>query len=234
MWTSYILGPLYALLPRRWREKVHRGSDEVLGRLSLISGMLEFVAALAVMRVWYLHFFTTLAEKYVHYVDTTKDARIYTQEAVTQAGFVAFLFTPLTWVTSYFVVEGLLRTFVALATGEACPSLPLVGVDYFCRLATCRPAAPELPLVRDEISTGDATCDMKISSCRRKPDWKHPYTIRYAGAFFQIIGEQANGAGPRPYVYRLRRLAPGDVARGLNDYDPAEVLTPPYHVDRLS
>jgi len=234
MWTTYVFGPLYALLPRRWRERLHRGSDDLLGRATLVSGILEFVVALAVMRAWYMRFFMMLAEKYVHYVEATKDARIYTQEAVTQAGFIAFLFSPLTWMILYFVAEGLLRVFVALASNEACPSFPLLAADYLYRLATRKPAAPDLPLVRDEITAGDSKCDMRICSCRRKPDWKHPYTIHYAGAFFQVVGDQANGAGPRPFVYRLRRLAPGDIARGLREYDPDDVLHPRYQVERLS
>jgi len=233
LWKAYLLGPMYTLLPGRFREKLHRGSDELLGRATLVSGILEFVVALAVMRVWYMRFFMTLAEKYVHYVDTTNQRTIYTQEAVSQAGFVAFLLTPLTWIVFFFVAEGLFRTFVAMATGEACASLPLFATDCLYRVATRASAPPELPLVRDEITAGDATCDLKISSCRRKPDWKHPYTIRYAGAFFQVVGEQTDGAGPRPYVYRLRRLAAGEIARGLRDYDPDDVLSPVYQVERL-
>lgn len=233
MWTTYVFGPLYALLPRRFRQEFHRGSDKLLGRATMMSGILECIVALAVMRAWYMHYFTQLAEKYVQYVNTTNDKLIYTQEAVSQAGFVAFLFTPLTWILIFFFGEGLLRTFMAAATDEACPSFPFFAADYLYRLATRRSATPELPLVRDEISNGDATCDLRISSCRRKPDWKHPYTIRYGGAFFQVVGEQANGAGPRPHVYRLRRLAPGDVARGLRDYDPDDVLNPRYQVERL-
>jgi len=62
----------------------------------------------------------------------------------------------LTWVIFYFVAEGLFRTFVALATGEPCASFPLFAVDYLYRVATRRSAAPELPLVRDEITAGGA------------------------------------------------------------------------------
>jgi hypothetical protein len=233
MWTTYVFGPLYALLPRRFRQKFHRGSDTMLSRATTISGVLEFVVALGAMRAWYMHYFLMLADKYVRYVNTTEDKQIYTQEAVSQAGFVAFLFTPLTWIILFFIGEGLVRTFMPLATDEAFPSFPFFAVDYLYRLATRRSAVPELPLVRDEISAGDAACDLRISSCRRKLDWKHPYTIRYGGAFFQVVGEQANGGGPRPYVYRLRRLAPGDNASGLRDYDPDDVLHPRYQVERL-
>jgi hypothetical protein len=79
MWTSYLFGTLYTLLPRRWPEKMHRGSEELLGPLSLLSGNGIF-GVFGVMRAWYMHYFMMLAEKYVHYVDTTPDGKIYTQE----------------------------------------------------------------------------------------------------------------------------------------------------------
>jgi len=69
---EYLLGPLYALLPRRWRERMHRGSAELLGRVPLVSGVLEFLAAMVVMRARYMSFFGMLAEKYVHYVYTIR------------------------------------------------------------------------------------------------------------------------------------------------------------------
>jgi hypothetical protein len=48
-----------------------------------------------------------------------------------------------------------------------------------------------------------------------------------------VIGENYIGRGPRPYVYSLRRLPMGEIARGLKEYDPRDVLTPVFRVERL-
>lgn len=232
-WTTYIVGPVYTLLPRRWRARTHHASGQSLGRAALISGILEAVLSLIVVRAWYLSFFGILAEKYVHYLETTHANTMFSSETVTQAGFVTFAFHPLTWVILYFGLEGTLRAFAALSTGEAYGIFPLFALDYAYRLAARGSPAPELPLVRDEITTGDANCDIKIASCRRKPDWKHPFTIRYSGAFFQVVAEKVVHAGPRPYVYSLRRLPPGSIARGLQNYDPEDVLVPVHRIKPL-
>lgn len=217
---TYVTGPVYAFLPRQLRDRVHQGSPDLLSRLTLLSGILEFAVAMVVMRAWYLRFFGILAASYSNYVSTTQEARVYTEDAVRQAGFAGFLFTPLTWIIFFFAAEGLFRTLVA-ASGEACGSFPLFVVARLLGIGgTRRSTAPELPLTGDEVTTGDAKCDLKISSSCRKPDWKYPYTIRYKGSFFQVISERHRLTGSRRYVYRLRRLPPGEIARGLRDYDP--------------
>lgn len=233
-WTTYVLGPFYTLLPRRWRARPRHADNQSLGRAALISGILEAVLSLFFVRVWYMSYFGMLANEYVHYLQTTTSNVVFSAESVTQAGFIAFATHPLTWFILYFGVEGTLRGFAAISTGEAYGTLPLFALDYAYRLATRRSPRPELPLVRDEITTGDPDCDIKIASCRRKPDWKYPFTIRYSGAFFQVIGEKRILVGPRPYVYSLRRLPPGSVARGLQNYDPEDVLVPVHTIKSLA
>ena len=55
---------------------------------------------------------------------------------------------------------------------------------------------------------------MRIYSCRRRSEWRYPFTIRYGGAYFQVIDEKFIDAGPRPYAYSLRRLPPGKSREG--------------------
>lgn len=216
----YALGPLYALLPRQFRERLHRGSPALLGRLTLISGILEFLVAMAVMRVWYLRFLGMLAANYTQYIYSTQDVRPYAEDAVRQPGLTAFLFTPLTWIIFFFAAEGLFRILVATASDEGCAAFPFFVLGWLFAGPTRRPSALQLPNISDEVTNGDARCDLKISSCGPKPDRKYPYTIRYRGTFFQVISARRQLTGSRPYVYRLRRLPPGETARGLRDYDP--------------
>ncbi|MGH9735361.1 MAG: hypothetical protein ACRD8A_12320 [Candidatus Acidiferrales bacterium] len=186
---------------------------------------------MAVLRAWYWRFFTILGQKYAHQVLSMKYTLIAPSDRLGAAGFVVLATTPVTWLILYFVAEGLFRIFVAMGTGEACGLLPLVIIDYVCR-PLFRPTKRQLPLVSDEvIAQGDH--DLTISSCRRKPEWKHPYAIRYHRAFFRVVGQKTQTFGPRPYVYTLRRLGPGEVASGLRDYDPRDILSIPYQVQRL-
>lgn len=233
MLIDYLLGPLFTLLPKRWREGICSLSEQVLSRAATISGILEFLAALFVFRVWYGRFFAMLAEQYVSTVQRVKTNYIQPSDTIGEAGFLFFMTSPLTWVILFFLAEGLFRTFVALGTGEACGTFPLVFIDWLSRALFSSPGSKqEITLVPDEVSPGDGKCDLRISSCRRKPEWKPPYAIRYGGTFFRIIGEKRTG-GPRPFVYALRRLAPGEKASGLREYTPDDVLRTPYQVDRF-
>lgn len=234
MFIDYLFGPLYTLLPRRWRDGIFAISDRVLGRAAVISGILEFLAALFLLRVWYGRFFAMLGEQYTDTVVRMKTNYIRPSGTIGQAGVLFFITTPLTWLIVFFVAEGLFRTVVALGTGEACGTFPLFIVDWLSRALFSSPGSKQevVALVADEVSPGDGKCDLRISSCRRKPEWKPPYAIRYGGSFFRIIGEKRAG-GARPFVYTLRRLAPGERASGLREYTPEDVLHTPYQVDRL-
>lgn len=126
---------------------------------------------------------------------------------------------------AYFCVEGIVRFYEAVSSGEGIGSFPLTAIADLWRIAKKSTARSPLPLVRDEVLPGDSACDLKIASCRAKSEWKYPYTIHYAGAYFQVTGHIELAAGPRPYTYSLRRLPPGEIARGLKDYSPDDILT---------
>ena len=155
-------------------------------------------------------------------------------ESVAHAGFFTFISHPLTWVFLYFGSEGTLRLFAALTTGELYGTAPLWVLERLCGIAVWGRRRPDLPLVRDEVTGGGTACDIRIYSCRQKTDWKYPFTIRYGGAYFQVFEEKFVDAGPRPHLYLLRRLPPGEVARGLADFDPDDVLIPVHRVESLA
>lgn len=228
-WTGYFLGPVYASLPKRWRYVEHHGSARFMARCAMVSGFLEFIIALLVMRFWYVKFFGFLGSAYAHAALDSSDENPVTKiapEAVGGAGFLVFVASPITWLIFYFVVEGVLRLAAAVVAGEVCGILPLCAIDFAYNFAARRRPQQQLPLVRDEVLPGDGACNLKIASCRKRPDWKYPFTIRYEGAFFQVVAEHFGKVGPRPYVYSLRRLPPGEVARGLREYHPDDVLVP--------
>lgn len=235
-WAGYILGPIYATLPKRWRHVDHHGSERFMARCAIVSGALESLAAILVLRFWYMKFFGFFGSAYAHAaLDSPAETPItkIAPEVIGSAGFIVFVANPLTWLIVYFFCEGILRMTAAVVTGESCGILPLCAVDFTHYLATRGRSRAALPLVRDEILPGGPGCDIRIASCRKRPDWKYPFTIRYEGAYFQVVAEQSANVGPRPHVYSFRRLPPGEVARGLRDYHPDDVLVPAQRVQSL-
>ena len=157
-------------------------------------------------------------------VDDARNLTV-TPEMFGGAGLLVFASNPITWLILYFGLEGILRMTTAVISGEAYGILPFYIVDFVYRI-TLRLRRPkqELALVRDEILPGNKSCDLRIAACRKRPEWKYPFTIRYGGAFFQVIATESTLVGARPHIYSLRRLPPGEIARGLRDYDPDDVL----------
>lgn len=227
MWlATYVLGPIFTMLPRRWREKFFRTTPNRLSRAATLSGIFEAIAALVGLAIWY-SVYVTLASNALSRAGTGANERIGL------FAYIWFWFNPITWIVAYFGIEGLVRSLAALVAGECYGTLPLFIIDRIFHRATKSRQKPLLPLVSDEITPGDATCEIKIASCRQKSDWKHPFTIRYGGAYFQVIADMYLGAGPRPYVYSLRRLPVGEVARGLEDYHPSDILSMTQPVARV-
>ncbi len=221
MFATYILGPVVTLLPRRWREKIFPSTPSRVARAATISGILESVVTLVGLVTWYSIYIADATET----ISRSAAGAPESPERIGLFGYVWFWLNPITWVIAYFGLEGVMRSAAALVAGEAYGTLPLCVADYLWRRVKRGRARPELPLIADEISPGDGTCDMKIASCRNKLDWKYPFTIRFAGAHFQVIACINLGAGPRAYVYSLRRLPPGEIARGLKEYRTEDILT---------
>jgi hypothetical protein len=221
LFATYILGPIFALLPRRWRERVLRSTPGRVARAATISGILESVLSLLALVGWYSIYATLASEA----IDHSSSGASAGSERIGLFGYVWFWMNPITWVVAYFILEGVTRSLAALVTGEAYGTMPLCVMDYLFRRMKRGRAKPELPLVPDEITPGDAACDMKVASCRARLDWTYPFTIRYSGAYFQVVARIDLGAGPRPYVYSLRRLPHGEIAQGLKEYHPDDILT---------
>jgi hypothetical protein len=220
--STYIFGPFVTMLPRRWRAKPLATVSIQLSRASMLSGIVEAALAIVSLTVWYSIYVTLLSSAAAH-----SSVAVPEQSAnrIGMFAYVWFWLNPITWVVAYFVLEGAMRFLAGLVTGEAYAILPLWALERSLRFVEQRNARPALPLVADEITPGDASCDMKIASCREKSNWKYPFTIRFAGSYFQVVGSVNLDAGPRPHVYSLRRLPPGEVAGGLKNYDPADILT---------
>jgi hypothetical protein len=80
--------------------------------------------------------------------------------------------------------------------------------------------------VEDEVSRGDEnqTWDLRVASCRAKLMWRFPLAVRYQGEFFQVVGNAPAETTGRPHVYLLKRTHPAEALRGLENFDPQDVL----------
>ena len=223
MWT-YLIGPILAFLPRRLRARWWPNSPIEWKSATVPSGIVEAILSLAALGIWYIEYFAFLAHKFVAAREAPGSNFQYGWEPVRHAGLFAFALHPLTWIILYFGCEGIVRSLAALTEQHSYGILPFTAADYiYCVLVRPRPVA-QLPLVRDEMTPGQGEYDLQISSCRQRPAWKYPFTIRYGGTYFQVVGESRLAAGPRPYLYQLRRLPPGEIARGLKEYDPDDIF----------
>lgn len=218
MFETFILGPVIALLPRRWREDLvaTRGNVSLVPG-AIISGVAEAILGLAALIAWYSIFVTMAAQAVA-----TSSGPGAGNSRIGMYAYVLFWLNPITWVVAYFGLEGTIRAVCAISTDQVYGVLPLVLIERIVR--ALKPAKQEPPLVADEVLPGGSGCDMKIACCRSRSEWAYPFTIRYGGAFFQVVASTRLGAGVRPYIYSLRRLPPGEVARGLKDYDPEDIL----------
>jgi hypothetical protein len=224
MWT-YVLGPLLALLPERWRRMFFADAPVNWPRAGFLSGLAEAVGCLLALAGWYLY-------SIQHYVDQQMDVTVAAAKGVPAEGaafgmgaaaLITFALHPLTWALAYFAIEGTFRAFAAWTSDEVAGTLPLVLADNIVTRAQRRSYERRVPVVPDIATPGGEKdpWDLRVESCRPKPTWKYPLTIRFHGSYYQVAGEAAEGGTPqRPHVYLLRRPPAGEAYRGVAEYDP--------------
>ena len=122
-----------------------------------------------------------------------------------------------------------LDRLVAMITGRGRPDASGVSDYSHGRLSSYMGAIREkargtiFAQVPDELRYSRDQSDeiLEIRSCRRKADWTPPRTVRYQNFFYRLEGF-AEGRGPLPYRYTLRRLAVGVMGRTVLVYSSEE------------
>ena len=219
------MGPVFVLLPERWRENLPYADSIHWRESAQISGLVQAIVMLAAYITWFLYSLGHWA----------KDAILAAMKANSQQGigvgmfvtmgFILVALHPLTWVFWYFSYEGLMRVLKVRAMEKTPGTLPLRLAEHVMHLARYGTWSTKAPLVKDEVTRAGENAELKIASCRPKDHWKFPLAIRYQDQFFQVLGEEhAVMARERPHVYLLRRLPTNEIIRGLEDYDPEDVL----------
>ena len=224
MW-NYILGPFLALLPMRWRRALFPEAPVAWAHAAVISGLLEWAACLSGLIEWYLVLMSRYTERLLNVAATAHAVRPIDDHDVGFMALLLFVLHPVTWALFFGFLEGPLRTITALAAEESPGMLPLVLADRLWLWIFRR--AKRVPLVADEVTRTNAPAGatLRVASCREKPAWRPPLTIQFNGEFFQVTGESRASATPaRPFVYTLKKLDAREIVRGLEHFDPREVL----------
>jgi len=234
MWT-YVIGPLLVLLPRRWRQSLLGGAPVNWTQAALVGGFIQGVGGLLVFIGWYLHYIqAAIGRQAALALDALSKAD--PQAGLSQAGLsysmglsalADFAMHPLSWVLGYCVVEGVVRFAGAYANQESYATLPLVVVDKLLVSGRQRAFELRVPIVADEVTRGTPSdpWDLRVASCRPKPDWIYPLTIRWGEEFFEVQGSSTEeGKAARPYIYFLRRPPPGKAYHGVDGFDPDAIV----------
>lgn len=246
---TYLLGPILALFPRRWRKLLPAGSAVEWRRATVLSGFGEAVIALIALMYWYSYYMTLMVD---HGLDAAITGKLPTGVTDHEIGFAALVIWathPLTWMLAYAGVEGSVRLVGAAFTETNLGILPLFVVDKVIGMITGQgkkdASATEygaqgnfssyvgairekamvrgLPEVPDELCFSGSAPDefLEIRACRRKADWNPPRTVRYQDTFYRLEA-CSGGSASRPFRYTLRKLTAGVMGRTVLVYSPEE------------
>jgi hypothetical protein len=244
---GFLLGPFLALLPKRWRRSLPLPPSGDWRVSFILSGLAEFLAAVAAMLYWYSHSVTTWVSRGLDLALAGKAGPGVNEQEI---GFMAiFIFAthPLTWLIAYFAVEGSVRLVAAAFAESHLGILPLFALDKIFLKTTGQSGSSAAKkggykqgnlssyvgairekvrglgtaCIPDELCVGTEGAEefLEIRASRRKPHWTPPRTVKYQDTFYRLE-DSSIGSAPRPYRYRLRRLSAGVMSRTVLMYTP--------------
>jgi hypothetical protein len=227
--VNLIAATVLAFLPEKYRH-VFTQDGEFLARGAFLGGGLEMLAFLGLL----IHRYFIFANHWLNNVPgTVVNSGMQTAGETSLMGLGAFVLLgyvlqPLTIVVIYFVAEGAVRIVAAGLSGEIVPSLPLALFALLhSKVQAQREEAQLGPRVIDQVENAvEQAGNLRIASCRPKPDWDDLVTISYQQMLYEVAGREL-GPKPRPYIYFLRQRPEYKLIRALRPYHPSEVLKKP-------
>jgi hypothetical protein len=241
---DFVLGPILALLPSRWRHCLPDRIDGDWQRAGTLSGVYEFIGAVVALGYWYT---ADVPRRIEQIVGATADGRVpvgLSEHQVNGAALTFFYLNPLTWLLFYFFFEGAVRLCGAAFTENVLGTLPLylierltfwvkhpneakVGKKVSETAKSIAGSVRERAMVAflqdvpDELDYSRSAEEewLEIRASRRKQDWIEPKTVRIGDTYYRLE-ESWVGKPPRPFRYRLRRLPAGVPGRGVILYVP--------------
>ena len=245
---TFLLGPLLALLPRRWRNSLSFAESVNWRIAAVLSAFAESAIALTSLLLWYSYYMNLLVS---NGLDSALAGKMggATDQAIGFTALVIWATHPLTWLISYAGVEGSVRLVGAALTENNLGILPLFLLDRIFLKITGRSGpsaakaagyadsnlssyvgairdktlAKQKTGVPDELFLSGVAPEeiLEIRACRKKADWSPPRTVHYQGNFYRLEAS-SEGAAPRPYRYSLRKLSAGVMGRTVLVYAPEQ------------
>jgi hypothetical protein len=247
MWI-YLLGPFLSLLPQRWRKALPFYQAVHWRSAAIVSGLAESVVAHALLMYWYSYSVVTWVSRGLDTALSKSAPTGITDHDIGFAALVIWATHPLTWLIAFVGIEGMARMCAAF-TDSVLGVFPLYLVEKIYS-KIFRSGAPEpagavkfsqshlssyvgtvkervlsarLSKVPDELRVAKEAAEeiLEIRAWRGKPDWTPPRVVRYEDRYYRLE-DCARISGPRPFVYKLRRLAAGVPGRTVLIYSPEE------------
>lgn len=215
-WPNFFRGIVLSFLPRPYWRSWRPSSTVDFVRSAAVSGLLESVVTLYLLVIGYFHFLVVRGQ-----MRPLAGANEGTQLYFFAILSIEYAFHPLSLICLYLAGEGALRTWAAVFTDEALPSLPLTLAVLIqdWRQAKKRNAAIGLELPDRFEQVGDEAAERRIHAQSPKDGWRASSTIAIESEFYEILRVERE-PGPLSVVYVLRKLPPGRVMRGIYRYDP--------------
>lgn len=209
---------------------------------AVLSGILESIFAVLGLIYWYSHSVTTWAANALDSALRNAPAAQYDPHLLGLSAFVIWCIHPLTWLFTSFFVEGLARIVAAISTEQILPMWLLAFADWCYGKFTRRPPegdALHTPGGREQLrsfvqaakqaaktarltelpdqlteSADGADLILEIRSSHAKNEWTPPRVVRVDSVYYRLESV-LEGGRPRPFIYRLRRLAAGVPGRNV-------------------
>jgi hypothetical protein len=244
---TFLLGPILALLPRRWRKSAPFGSSIDWKRATAFSGLGESVLALIGLVYWYSYAMNYMVSHGLDAALAGKMTRTVTDQEIGFAALVVWASHPLTLLLAAAGVEGTVRMVAAAITetnlgifplyliakihakiiGQSEPSAAKAAGFTQGNMASIAGTIREKALYRslqeipDELFFSNNGADefLEIRASQKKEEWIPPRTVRMQDTFYRLEGS-SNGLPPRPFHYTLRKLSAGVMGRTVLDYAP--------------
>ncbi|MGB7436325.1 MAG: hypothetical protein WBR26_07055 [Candidatus Acidiferrum sp.] len=252
MWTdffwTYLVGPLAALLPARWRSALPSLVHADWERAGTLSGILEMLAAIIGLGYWYMLEMTRRIDQIMNGTVHGKTPVGLTEHQVQGAALTIFYMGPLTWILFYFFFEGAFRLCGAAFTENVLGTLPLYLLERTVFLVRHRKQAKlgelvarnvlsfvasvreqwmvaRLEEVPDELhyTTSGTEPMLEVWASRRKQEWVSPKIVRVDELYYRLE-ESWVEKGSRPFRYRLRQLEAGVPARNVILYKTEQAI----------
>lgn len=231
---DFAVGPVMALLPKRWRDGIFAGREVPWGRAGTLSGMYEAIGAVVGFGYWYLLEMNRLMTALL--VANAKSGAGLTEPQIGGTALTLFYAHPVTWLLLGVFFEGVVRLCGAAFTEKVVGSLPLVIVERvvfwvrhpreaktigenarsFAGAVGERVMAAWREELPDQVKVNGSGTDeiLEIRASRRKDGWVAPRVVRMGQKYYRLEGNWV-GAGERPFCYRLRRLEAGVMGRNV-------------------